>query len=202
MTQKEIINKYIELCDDTREVKSSYGYPRYVNQKQRDKLIDKYNKTLPENQQLAMLLHKHLCPVCCTDCCEWYDEMKNGIEHKWDGHTHQRWLRKAERLLAHGIDKDTMLLVFHCLKDKQKIMYSREMRKQDELWKQEKEDINTMQSLFVEIMTEAREKGFIGTIAIYSWENEALIDVAIDDEIETFGNCKSLIKRLEDIINR
>lgn len=51
-------------------------------------------------------------------------------------------------------------------------------------------------------MTEAKEKGFRGTTAIYSWDNEALIDVSIDDEIETFGNCKSLIKRLEEIINR
>lgn len=84
----------------------------------------------------------------------------------------------------------------------QKLTYSEDMKKQDELWKEEKEDINTMQSLFVEIMTEAKEKGFIGTIAIYSWDNEALIDVAIDDEIKTFGNCKSLIKRLEEIINR
>ena len=84
----------------------------------------------------------------------------------------------------------------------QKLTYSEDMKKQDELWKEEKEDINTMQSLFVEIMTEAKEKGFIGTTAIYSWENEALIDVSIDDEIETFGNCKSLIKRLEEIINR
>ena len=84
----------------------------------------------------------------------------------------------------------------------QKLTYSEDMKKQDELWKEEKEDINTMQSLFVEIMTEAKEKGFIGTTAIYSWENEALIDVSIDNEIETFGNCKSLIKRLEEIINR
>lgn len=84
----------------------------------------------------------------------------------------------------------------------QKLTYSEDMKKQDELWKEEKEDINTMQSLFVEIMTEAKEKGFIGTTAIYSWDNEALIDVSIDDEIETFGNCKSLIKRLEEIINR
>lgn len=84
----------------------------------------------------------------------------------------------------------------------QKLTYSEDMKKQDELWKEEKEDINTMQSLFVEIMTEAKEKGFIETTAIYSWDNEALIDVSIDDEIETFGNCKSLIKRLEEIINR
>lgn len=84
----------------------------------------------------------------------------------------------------------------------QKLTYSEDMKKQDELWKEEKEDINTMQSLFVEIMTEAKEKGFIGTTAIYSWDNEALIDVSIDDEIETFGNCRSLIKRLEEIINR
>lgn len=84
----------------------------------------------------------------------------------------------------------------------QKLTYSEDMKKQDELWKEEKEDINTMQSLFVEIMTGAKEKGFIGTTAIYSWDNEVLIDVSIDDEIETFGNCKSLIKRLEEIINR
>lgn len=84
----------------------------------------------------------------------------------------------------------------------QKLTYSEDMKKQDELWKAEKEDINTMQSLFVEIMTEAKEKGFIGTIAIYSWDNEALIDVAIDDEIKTFGFCKPLIDCLEEIINR
>lgn len=84
----------------------------------------------------------------------------------------------------------------------QKLTYSEDMKKQDELWKEEKEDINIMQAFFVQIMTEAKEKGFRGTTAIYSWDNEALIDVSIDDEIETFGNCKSLIKRLEEIINR
>lgn len=84
----------------------------------------------------------------------------------------------------------------------QKLTYSEDMKKQDELWKEEKEDINIMQAFFVQIMTEAKEKGFRGTTAIYSWDNEALIDVSIDDEIETFGNYKSLIKRLEEIINR
>lgn len=159
------------------------------------------HKKLSESQELAILLHEKLCRSNHIDGCSWYYEF-NGNEHKWEGYEHKRWLEKADELLAHGINKDTMLLVFHCLKDKQKIMYSEEMQKQDALWKEEKEDINVMQTLFVEIMTEAREKGFIGTTAIYSWDNEALIDVAIDDEIETFGNCKSLIKRLEEIINR
>lgn len=118
MTQKEIINKYIELCNDTREVETGYRFKRFANQEQRNKLQDEYNKTLPENQQLAILLHEHLCYGNHTDSCSWYYEMKNGIEHKWDGyaHAHQEWLKKADALLAHGIDKDTILLVIKCLK--------------------------------------------------------------------------------------
>lgn len=83
---------------------------------------------------------------------------------------------------------------------KKRLKYTKEMKKQDELWKEEKEDINTMQSLFAEIMTEARGKGFIGTTAIYSWENEALIDVIFDNEVNTFGHCQSLINFIESLL--
>lgn len=94
-----------------------------------------------------------------------------------------------------------MLSILRKLK-KQKLTYSKEMKNQDSLWKEEKEDITTMQSLFAQIISEAKEMGFRGTTVIYHWDNEALIDVLIDNEVKTFGYCQPLIEHLETVINQ
>lgn len=94
-----------------------------------------------------------------------------------------------------------MLSILRKLK-KQKLTYTEKMKKQDELWKEEKEDITTMKSLFTQIISEAQEMGFRGTTVIYHWDNEALIDVLIDNEVKTFGYCQPLIEYLEIVINQ
>lgn len=94
-----------------------------------------------------------------------------------------------------------MLSILRKLK-KQKLTYSKEMKNQDSLWKEEKEDITTMKSLFTQIISEANEMGFRGTTVIYHWDNEALIDVLINNEVKTFGYCQPLIEYLETVINQ
>ena len=88
------------------------------------------------------------------------------------------------------------------------------MEEQDKLWQEEKENLNTMEKLYNQIIAEAKNKGFKGVSEIYDGENEKCIDIfenqeqkelckqgSLMAEWETFGYCKPLITYLEKIIN-
>lgn len=93
-----------------------------------------------------------------------------------------------------------------------KLTYTEEMRKNDEIWKVEKEDVELMKRLYEEIYQEALSKGFNQLIFIYDYNNEALVEVYLDEEDkelcelgvnepESFGFCKSFIRYIEDVLN-
>lgn len=95
-----------------------------------------------------------------------------------------------------------------------KLTYTDEMRFQDALWENEKENVQRMKELYKDIMQEAVEKGFKGSYVIYEGigGNEAIIDVYMNDEEKKavelgkeestmFGYCKPLIEYLEEILN-
>lgn len=91
-----------------------------------------------------------------------------------------------------------------------KLDYTSEMKQQDELWENEKENLDTMEKLFKEIIEQAKCFGFKGVYVIYQANNECICEI-YDDEEEyerccngdddtgfIFGYCKPLIKCLED----
>lgn len=94
-----------------------------------------------------------------------------------------------------------------------KLTYTEEMKKQDLLWETEDEDRTIMESLYKEIITEAKEKGFKGKCVISHSMSECNCEVyESEEEYElltrteeytkwNFGNCTSLIEYLENIIN-
>lgn len=88
-----------------------------------------------------------------------------------------------------------------------KLNYNDEMKVQDDLWSEEKEDVEIMGKLFKNIMDEAEIKGFKGGYVIYDGENEKIIDVHqvkgqenIGEPDGSFGHCKPLVKFLEQAI--
>ena len=86
----------------------------FKNQPERDELQREYEELLPENQRMAILLHKNLCHCNHTDQCGWFYEL-NGIEHDWTKWAHKDYLKKADRLISKGIDIDVMKIVFECI---------------------------------------------------------------------------------------
>ena len=91
-----------------------------------------------------------------------------------------------------------------------KLAYTKEMKKQDELWQTSKEDLKMMYLLQSRILDEAKQKGWQGYAVTYEVNNEEVVtDVYLNKEdydnqtenFESFGNCKGLIKCLEDIMN-
>lgn len=89
------------------------------------------------------------------------------------------------------------------------LTYTEEMKKQDKLWKAEKEDSNLMEKLFHQIANEAKEKGFTGYCSIYQADNECICEIFHNKEeykkaslsgeavYHSFGFCKALIEELE-----
>ena len=115
-TKEEIIKKYEKACKD-HTMCSDPKYPkifRFKNQPVRDKLQTEYEGLLPENQRMAILLHKKLCNSNHTDQCGWYYEV-NGIEHDWTRWTHSKYLEKANNLISNGINIDTLKIVLECI---------------------------------------------------------------------------------------
>lgn len=53
-----------------------------------------------------------------------------------------------------------------------KLTYTKEMEKQDKLWQEEKENLNTMEKLYNQIIEEAKNKGFKSASEIYDGEKE------------------------------
>lgn len=71
-------------------------------------LIEAENSSheLTPPQILAIDLHSTLCHSDHTEACGWEYEIKGRTEHQWDRYTHERYLTKAEALLARfpGLD--------------------------------------------------------------------------------------------------
>lgn len=115
-TLEDVIQEYEEarkdntMCSDP----NYHNIYRFKNQPVRDKLQREYEELLPENQRMAILLHKALCHSNHTDRCGWYYEI-NGIEHDWTRWTHKEYLEKANKLIQSGITIDVMKTVFECL---------------------------------------------------------------------------------------
>lgn len=93
-----------------------------------------------------------------------------------------------------------------------KLTYSNDMQEQDLLWKTEEENFDVMKELYLQVMKEAKEKGFNGIHHIYE-HNEAIIEIYENEtekkkcengeqEASMFGYCKALISHLEYILNR
>ena len=115
-TIDEIVKEYNKLCEDNTMCNEP-GYKNvymFKNQPERDELQREYEELLPENQRMAILLHKALCHSNHTDQCGWYYEI-NGIEHDWARWTHKDYLKKADILISKGINIDIMKIVFECI---------------------------------------------------------------------------------------
>lgn len=63
---------------------------------------------------LAVELHEKLCHWNHTDGCGWYYEIHNGI-HDWTGSSHKRYLEKSIKMMAEGLDIDTVIKVVNLL---------------------------------------------------------------------------------------
>lgn len=94
-----------------------------------------------------------------------------------------------------------------------KLTYTEEMKKQDELWQSESEDLDVMNKLYNEIIKEAKQKGFRGVTYIYSVNKEMLCQIFNNEEekeqadfgtyndFDEVGYCKPLIGKLEEMLN-
>lgn len=105
-TEQEIINEYKEIV--------------YRNQAKRDALKKEYFETLPENKQMAILLHQYLCKrnhIDIETCygCSWDCEIHHDIDHDWDKPAHKEYLFYANRLFEIGIHADTLRTVLECI---------------------------------------------------------------------------------------
>lgn len=85
-----------------------------------------------------------------------------------------------------------------------KLTYTDEMRKQDELWKTEEENIELMGQLQRQVVYEAKAKGWKGAAVFWEGGNESIVDIAENEEehqhgneVESFGYCKALIDKIE-----
>lgn len=85
-----------------------------------------------------------------------------------------------------------------------KLTYTDEMRKQDELWETEEENIELMEQLQRQVIYEAKAKGWKGSAVFWKGGNESIVDIAENEEehqhgnkVESFGYCKSLINKIE-----
>lgn len=95
-----------------------------------------------------------------------------------------------------------------------KLTYTEEMKVQDLLWKQEKEDLEIMERLQKSIVMEAINKGLSVYVYQYSYNNEYMTEVYADkqhylwecehgtSEIRNFGYCRSLLQYLEKLLNK
>lgn len=90
------------------------------------------------------------------------------------------------------------------------LTYTDEMKEQDALWENEQEDLDIMESLFHELVNEAKENGYTGIARIYrkpdeticelfQSEDELTVSDLTDREVEMYGYCKPLLHRLEDL---
>lgn len=96
-----------------------------------------------------------------------------------------------------------------------KLTYTDEMKKQDELWQTEKEDLNTMKKLYNDIIDEAKNNGFQGNVIFHVFNDEAVFEIFESKKEEEMvssgeldlngenmgGYCKPLIEKLERILN-
>lgn len=94
-----------------------------------------------------------------------------------------------------------------------KLTYTEVMKEQDKLWEGEIEDRNLMESLFNQIIKEAKTKGFTGYCKVYQGPGECICEVFdseeefnklfhTDEERDMLGFCKALISNLEERLNR
>lgn len=95
-----------------------------------------------------------------------------------------------------------------------KLTYTEEMKSQDLLWKEEKEDLQLMEHLQKSIVKEAVDKGLNIYVYQYSHNNEYMTEVYKDEkhylwecehgtsEIRNFGFCWPLLKYLEQLLNK
>ena len=88
--------------------------------------------------------------------------------------------------------------------DEFKLTYTDEMKKQDELWKEEEEDLELMGQLQRQVIYEAKAKGWKGAAVFWEGDNESVVDIADNEEehhhgsnVESFGYCKALIDKIE-----
>ena len=93
-----------------------------------------------------------------------------------------------------------------------KLTYTSEMVKQDELWKSEKENLKIMEKLQLDVINEAKQKGFKGLVITYNCSDDEIISEVYSNKEEldkaqlgeldfagenAVGNCKSLIEKIE-----
>ena len=85
-----------------------------------------------------------------------------------------------------------------------RLTYTDEMRKQDELWKTEEENVELMEQLQRQVVYEAKAKGWEGSVVFWRGGNESIVDIAENEEehekgneVESFGYCKALINKIE-----
>ena len=114
---EDVIHDFEVVCEDTTmcEEDGNTGVYVYKNRKRRQELEKEYESFLPENERMAILLHDNLCHSDHTSVCGWYYE-KNGVVHDWTRNEHKRYLEKADKLIASGIDIYTMEIIFERLK--------------------------------------------------------------------------------------
>lgn len=90
--------------DEFGGVTEEYGWK---NDEKRRRLNDEYIETLPENQRLAIFLHRKTCMMDHNAVCSWEYEFKGYIDD-WDGPRHAEFLQKANQMLSKS-DYETII---------------------------------------------------------------------------------------------
>lgn len=96
---EEIKNEYNALTPDTGYVEVRPGIYEGKYTREQKRLYSEYIKTLPDDQQLAVWLHRRFCKKDHEfgDCMFYLEEHR--LDFHWDGCEHRRWLAKAKRML-------------------------------------------------------------------------------------------------------
>ena len=119
-SREEILRDYKEALKNNRLVEIRKRVWQFENQGLREKLQKEYDKTLPEDQRLAIYLHEKLCTSDHTAMCSWYYELDDNIGHNWNSSAHKRYLKMAKEFLKE-YSYDDIVKFIETLKRIQKI---------------------------------------------------------------------------------
>lgn len=92
-----------------------------------------------------------------------------------------------------------MRLVWQPLISKDNLLhltYTQAMQEQDFLWEMEQEDFETMINLHIDIIVEAKQKGWTGFSTTYESSDEVITEVF--DDLKQYQDCLKGVVELED----
>lgn len=99
-SQEVIKEEYIRTKENDEMIQDPNHQRVYVmkNQDWRNRLQEEWNKTLPDNQQLAIYLHNKLCHSSHSCDCYFFHEIAD-LEHNWKAYAHKKYLKKANFII-------------------------------------------------------------------------------------------------------